>query len=168
MKDETKDIILNLATSIFCFLVIAYICWPTKTNILTLDKKVDTISYFTIHLFNERYKDTCIKQGGLYGENVEGVYCVNMLAFKSHLPGYENHPSGDYTLNTKTCNVDKKENNSFSVSQYSGSKEDLEKQVVPLCLKWKEAQDILRKKNYKEYACKTLDTFEDYLACNEK
>lgn len=169
MKDEAKGIGLGIGIVTGCIIGASFMFAKVNSNISALDTKLESIFYFTKEVRLTLFQETCHNLGGIYTETKEGGRCDKIEAYKSHLQGYSNFSEKDsYLLSEKTCSVYKNTSNSMNISVYSGSKEALEKNVVPLCLKWKEAQDVLRKKNYKEYACKTLDTFEDYLACNEK
>lgn len=160
MKDETKGIglgVITLGVGLIIGMVIG-----VNSKIRALDKKVESIFYFTKEVRLTLFEDTCHKQGGIYSETKEGGRCDKIEAYK---------PRGEFK--EFKCPEDTSKPVGF-VGTPGQSEESMETEWKRLqgqlekCRKWKEAQDVLRKKNYKEYACKTLDTFEDYLACNEK
>lgn len=159
MKDETKGIGLAIGTSLGIIIGVSIMLARVNSNISALDKKVESIFYFNKEVRLTLFEDTCHKQGGVYSETKEGGRCDNIEAYKKQ----SKYKCSDL-LNDKvvgfagTYGTEEESINFFKEIDEQRSE----------CLKWKEAQDVLRKKNYKEYACKTLDTFEDYLACNEK
>ena len=157
MKEETKNIII-----VIIYLVcLTSICWTTWSGISNVNKKVDSIVDLTRYSTIKQLQETCHNQGGIYWESKN---TTSATCFKDILP--------HQTRAEFECPEDSQKITGLAVT--AKDEATAKKRLAILeeqrdqCRKWKEARDIVRKKNYKEYACKTLDTFEDYLACNEK